>query len=197
LACARSPVAGSERARTRARSSSARSRREAPHSAPSCTNRRTHIDGSVARPAPRVPGSLTAPNARVGARLAGRGRAQIIRSVAAPERRVVDRSRRPRRSFGALAANANELATVGQVLVTPTRPRLCLKHRRDRCDDRQPRSTLSPCRPRLHEQGQVYAEDVPSRASSLVQRAVLDDSGRLTRRWPSRQGLGPSAVPSL
>ena len=32
---------------TRARSSSARSRREAPHSAPSCTDRRTHIDGSA------------------------------------------------------------------------------------------------------------------------------------------------------
>jgi len=48
LACARSPVAGSERARTGARSSSARSRREASHSAPSCTDRRTHIDGSGA-----------------------------------------------------------------------------------------------------------------------------------------------------
>ena len=51
------PVKGrlspAQKGATRARSSSARSRREAPNSAPSCTNRRTHIDGTVARPAPR------------------------------------------------------------------------------------------------------------------------------------------------
>jgi hypothetical protein len=68
------------------------------HSSRGMTTRGGHShprqnDESVARPAPRVPGSLTAPKCPVGARLASRSRTQIIRSVAAPERRFDDRRR--------------------------------------------------------------------------------------------------------
>ena len=73
------------------RNNSASDRNSSPSPAPTAvtaTPRPIDGDGAVRDQRGVGPRGLTRPDAQVGARLASRGRGQIIRSVAAPERRI-------------------------------------------------------------------------------------------------------------